>query len=36
MRTYFIYYRQTWIPRSDELWDVTEILDQKLFYTSNP
>jgi len=36
MRTYFIYYCQIWIPCSVEGWGKAEILDQKLYYTSNP
>ena len=35
MRTYLIYYDQIWIPGLEELWDKAEILDQKLYYTSN-
>jgi len=36
MRTYFIYYYQIWIPGIEEPWDKAEMLDQKLYYTSNP
>ena len=36
MRTYFIYYCNNYIPRSDKRWDKAEILDQKLGYTSIP
>ena len=36
MRTYFIYSCKNYIPRIDERSDEAEILNQKLFYTSNP